>query len=124
MAPEMAIGKGEIDGRADIYAVGCVAYWLMTGMPVFEADTPMATVLEHVKTEPVRLSARTELEVPEELEKAVHDCLAKDPADRPQNAGELAERLSAITFPNPWTPHRAMEWWSLHLPKSTQSNPE
>jgi serine/threonine-protein kinase len=117
IAPEIALGKKDIDGRADLYALGCVAYWLLTGCMVFEADTPMGVVMEHVKTEPVKLSARTEVDVPKALEDAVHACLAKEPGDRPQSASELAERLSKIEFESPWTPQRAERWWSLHQHK-------
>ena len=117
IAPEIALGKKDIDGRADLYALGCVAYWLLTGSMVFEADTPMGVVMEHVKTEPIKLSARTEVDVPKNLEDLIHACLAKEPGDRPQSASELAERLSKIDLDNPWTRQRAERWWSLHLNK-------
>ena len=119
LAPEMAIGDGEIDGRADLYALGCIAYWLLTGMQVFEADTPIGLALHHVQTEPPRLSERTELEVPGQLEELVHACLAKDPAARPQSASELAEQLSAIPLREPWTHERAERWWNMHLPEAS-----
>jgi len=118
LAPEMAMGDGKIDGRADLYALGCIAYWLLTGMQVFEADTPIGLALHHVQTEPPPVSERTELEVPGQLAELIHDCLAKDPAERPQNASELAERLSAIPLSEPWTHERAENWWSMHLPES------
>ena len=55
MAPEIALGQADVDGRADIYAVGCVAYWLLTGEVVFKRENPLATVLAHVRDEPVPL---------------------------------------------------------------------
>jgi serine/threonine-protein kinase len=119
IAPEIALGKETIDGRADLYALGCVAYWLLTGQLVFEADTPMGIVLEHVKAEPVPLSALVEGEVPRALEDAVHACLEKDPAARPQSAMELCERLTAVECANPWTQPRAERWWDAHLPRPT-----
>jgi serine/threonine-protein kinase len=116
IAPEMAMGDGKIDGRADLYALGCVAYWLLTGTRVFDADSPVAMALHHVKTEPVPLSSRTEIDVPPAFEELVLRCLAKDPAQRPQSASDLATQISAVPFGAPWTPERAERWWSTHLP--------
>ncbi|NNK48399.1 MAG: serine/threonine protein kinase, partial [Gemmatimonadetes bacterium] len=113
MAPEMALGDGSTDGRADIYALGCVAYWLLTGQPVFAGDTPVATLLKHVQEEPLPPSRRTELEIPADLEAVILACLAKDPAARPQTAAELDERLDACAG-EAWTRERAEEWWNLH----------
>jgi serine/threonine-protein kinase len=118
MAPEMAAGP-EIDGRADIYALGCVGYWLLTGQPVFEGDTALATVLQHVQSEPVPPSVRTELEVPEALEKVILACLAKDPAGRPQTAGDLDDALAACDAG--WGRERAEDWWQLHLAQNGAS---
>ena len=116
MPPEMAMGAAEIDGRADIYALGCVAYWLVTGEQVFEGDTALATVLHHVKTEPVPPSQRCELEIPDDFEKVILDCLAKEPADRPQSAHELDQRLATCGCAAEWNGSKAEQWWDLHLP--------
>lgn len=113
MAPEMALGDGSVDGRADIYALGCVAYWLLTGQPVFAADTPVATLLKHVQEEPIPPSRRTELEIPEDLDAVILACLAKDPADRPRTAEELDARLATCSV-TAWTKEMAEEWWNLH----------
>jgi hypothetical protein len=118
MPPEMAIGAGEIDGRADIYGLGCVAYWLLTGQRVFAADGPLATVLAHVQEKPVPPSQRTELDIPEALEHLVLSCLEKDPAARPQSAAELDERLAACGLDSEWGAARAKDWWTLHVPES------
>lgn len=118
MAPEMALGKGEVDGRADIYGVGCVAYWLLTGQRVFEVDSALATVLAHVQEEPVPPSQRSELEIPESLERVVLSCLEKDPAARPQSAAELDERLAECSLDSNWTADLAKDWWTLHMPES------
>ena len=67
MAPEMAHGE-RADGRADLYSLGCVAYYLLTGRPVFEADTPIQVILKHVEQPPVPPSQRTEISVPPALE--------------------------------------------------------
>jgi serine/threonine-protein kinase len=115
MAPETALGDVTVDGRADIYALGCVAYWLLTGQPVFVGDTPVATLLKHVREEPLPPSRRTELEIPEDLEAVILSCLAKDPEARPQTAEKLDARLAACAVAV-WTKEHADEWWRLHGP--------
>ncbi len=118
MAPEMAVGKDEVDGRADLYALGCVGYWLLTGKQVFEGDTPVAVLVEHVKTPPVPPSQRTEIEVPADLERVILKCLEKDPANRYQGAEELSAALAACQMPGCWDSARAKDWWNLHLPRA------
>jgi eukaryotic-like serine/threonine-protein kinase len=116
IAPEQALGGAGIDGRADIYATGCVAYWLLTGRLVFSADTPMGLLLHHAKTMPTLPSAVTDLSIPASLERLVMSCLAKDPADRPQSARELSRRLAEVDGAGDWTEDRARAWWMLHEP--------
>jgi serine/threonine-protein kinase len=117
LSPEMALG-GDVDWRSDIYALGCVAYWLLTGMPVFEADTSLKLALEHVKTPPVAPSRRSGLPIPKELDDTILACLAKDPRDRPQTAQELSERLASLGLEQAWTRRRAELWWRDHAPAS------
>jgi len=116
MAPEIAAGTAPADHRVDLYALGCVAYWLLTGRLVFEAESAMQMVVRHVSEAPVPASERTEFEVPPELDALVLACLAKRPEDRPTDAGELARCLAAVPFLQPWTPARARHWWEAHLP--------
>src|SRR4051794_17350526 len=85
MAPEMALGEA-VDGRADIYALGCVAYYLLTGKLVFEATSAYQLIAKHMQQPPVPPSQRSELEINAELEQVVLACLAKRPEDRPQSA--------------------------------------
>jgi serine/threonine-protein kinase len=118
MAPEIIL-EGEVDQRADIYALGCVAYYLLTGQLVFEADTPMKMFVQHLQTPPIPPSQRTELPIPQELDELVLACLEKDPARRPQNAEELLKMLGKITRINTWTPDAAKAWWEMHLPELT-----
>ncbi|MEN6537460.1 MAG: serine/threonine-protein kinase [Bryobacteraceae bacterium] len=117
MAPEVAMGKPDIDGRADLYSLGCLGYWLLTGQLVFEADTAVATVLAHVQDKPVPPSQRTEIEVSKRLDHVILRCLEKNPADRPESAHELIDLLAACDDVDPWTQKQAEEWWSTHLPK-------
>jgi hypothetical protein len=110
IAPEQAMGTG-LDGRADIYSTGCVAYWLLTGKLVFTSDSPMGLIMQHVQTPPTRPSARTEQPIPPALDELILSCLAKDPGQRPQSARELSLRLSQIRGFEEWTQERARDWW-------------
>ena len=115
IAPEQAMGSA-LDGRADIYATGCVAYWLLTGQFVFTADSPMGLLLQHAQAAPTPPSARTDLPIPAALDRLVLSCLAKDPADRPQTARELSRRLAELEGVGAWTQDQAREWWATHQP--------
>jgi len=115
LAPEMATGTAPVDHRLDLYGVGCVGYWLLTGGYVFEADSPLAMVTAHVQQEPVPPSQRSELDIPEELDRIILDCLAKDPAARPQSAGGLADRLAQCECAGEWSARSARAWWGMHL---------
>jgi serine/threonine-protein kinase len=115
MAPEVALGGRPLDGRVDVYGLGCVAYWLLTGQKVFTGSTPMEVVLNHVKAPPVPPSERLGHALPEGLEALVLSCLAKEPADRPASAEWLGERLDEIRTPASWTPARAREWWEANV---------
>jgi serine/threonine-protein kinase len=119
MAPEAALDPRSVDHRADIYALGCVGYWLLTGKLVFEADAAVSMLLQHVRTEPQPPSVRLGRSLPEALEKLVMACLAKDRAARPE-APELERQLAALA-PD-WSEARATAWWQEHLPEG-RTNP-
>ncbi|MDH3292421.1 MAG: serine/threonine protein kinase [Gemmatimonadota bacterium] len=114
MAPEIALGGGPVDGRADVYALGCVAYWLLTGQLVFDEQTYGAMLLAHVQQEPIPPSQRAEQSIPPSLDAIVLDCLQKSPSDRMQSAEALAARLDAVELVEPWTADRARRWWEAH----------
>jgi len=116
LAPEQALGTLDLDGRCDIYAAGCLAYGLLTGQHVFTAGTPVALLVHHVQTTPAPPSARTELAIPAALDEIILACLAKDPAERPQTARELAGLLGTVELNTEWTEERARRWWALHQP--------
>jgi eukaryotic-like serine/threonine-protein kinase len=118
MAPEQAKGAENVDARSDLYAVGCLAYWLLTGQLVFEGANPLEVLLHHVQTPPVPPSQRTEVPVPADLEAIVMSCLEKDPARGPQSAPELSGRLARCAAGNDWTPERARDWWDAHRPET------
>ena len=100
MAPEMAHDR-TVDGRADLYSLGCVAYYLLTGHLVFEGDTPLQTILKHLQQAPEPPSRRTGRPIPAELEALVLACLAKRPDERPPSAAALAQALAGVAFPRP-----------------------
>jgi serine/threonine-protein kinase len=112
MAPEVALGD-RIDGRADIYAVGCVAYCLVTGRLVFEADTAFQMIAKHLQSEPIPPSQRTTESVSPGLERLILKCLAKAPIERPQTAAQLAQALEFIAA-DPWGEDQARRWWETN----------
>ena len=113
MAPEMAMGE-TVDGRADLYALGCVAYYLLTAQLVFTAENALQMIARHLQHEPTPPSERTGVPLPAELERVVMACLAKRPEGRPQSAKELAARLAAIDV-EPWSESQAEAWWGISL---------
>ena len=118
IAPEIALGETTVDGRADIYALGCVAYFLLTGTLVFPDSNPMSMAVKHVQATPDPPSSRTEIPIPDALERLVLRCLEKKPADRPASTREVADALHAVDLP-PWSEDEASLWWERHLPPSS-----
>ncbi|AMY10555.1 Serine/threonine-protein kinase PknB [Luteitalea pratensis] len=119
IAPEIAMGEERIDGRADIYTLGCVAYFLLTGTLVFTETSPTAMAVAHVQKAPAPPSERTELPVSPDLEKVVLQCLAKKAADRPASARALIRLLDACVDAKQWCSEDADAWWRTHLPPSS-----
>jgi DNA-binding NtrC family response regulator len=114
MPPERVQGN-DADERSDIYALGCVAYWMLTGQTVFAGD-PMAMMLHHVRTAPQPPSKAAPGPIPERLEAIVMACLEKRPEQRPSSAIDLWHQLGEVTVTTPWTDERAESWWREHLP--------
>jgi serine/threonine-protein kinase len=95
-----------------------VAYWTLTGRPVFNASTSIAQLVQHVQQAPDPPSRFALHAIPRELDCVVLDCLAKDPADRPRDVTTLARRLTACPVPA-WTATRAEAWWRALQPSSS-----
>ncbi|HVT40788.1 MAG TPA: serine/threonine-protein kinase [Gemmatimonadaceae bacterium] len=114
MAPEQLAGDATADHRMDIYAVGLLAYELLTGEMPFVESSPQATMAAQLTRDPVPL-ARRRADVPESLSALVTKCLAKDPADRPQSARELAAALDDMAVSSgDYTPHaRSLRTWPI-----------
>jgi serine/threonine-protein kinase len=121
MAPEVARGDGPLDGRVDVYALGCVAWWLLAGKTVFPGDTAMKQILAHVGDAPEPPSKHAA--VPKALDELVLRCLEKSPSERFADAGALATALAAVPLEHPWTEDQAREWWAAHLPLAGEKPP-
>ncbi len=113
MAPEQILGM-QLDGRADLYALACCAWWLVTGREVFPRDGADAKILhDHIYKDPPRLRDRVHGWCPPELEDVLRSCLHKDIDQRPRDARHLASMLRAIPIPaeHAWTEAKAQAWW-------------
>jgi serine/threonine-protein kinase len=115
IAPESA-AYSRYDARSDIYSLGAVAYWLVTGKTVFDAPSGNAMIAAQIRDTPVPPSLRTEVPVPTQLETIIMACLAKNPDERPQTAQQLSRMLDAVKLPA-WTPRHADAWWRAHRPE-------
>ena len=116
LAPELIAGEGTFDERADIYALGCIAFWLLTAQPPFRASDAVSLLRHHAETAPVPPSSLSEEAIPAELDALVLECLAKEPAQRPRRADVLRERLDRLPVPR-WEQRQAQAWWELHEPE-------
>jgi eukaryotic-like serine/threonine-protein kinase len=117
MAPEMVRFNAPVDQRADIYALGCVAYWLLTRERVFEAENRADMLVMHAHQRPVPPSKRANVTIAPELEQLILQCLEKNPNRRPQTARELGDRIRALGLAQQWTRERREAWWREHAPK-------
>ena len=121
MPPERVLGAS-VDQRSDLYALGCVAYWMLTGRTVFTGE-PMAVMLHHARTPPRPPSKVSARPIPERLEQIVLACLEKSPQNRPSSAIELWRQLCEVTLASPWTSDRAESWWTEHFPGLAKPSP-
>jgi serine/threonine-protein kinase len=111
MAPEQAVGDRALDARADIYALGAMMYFALTGKPPFTGETPFAVMMAHAR-DPVVPPSQIQAGIPNDLEQVVLRCLAKKPAERFPNVKALGEALAACPSASEWGPNRADAWWA------------
>jgi serine/threonine-protein kinase len=114
IAPETVLAPETVDARADLYALGAVGYWLLTGTHVFNGRSIVEVCAHHLHSVPDAPSARLAAPVAPDLEAVLLACLAKRPEDRPASAHVLRERLRACAAVGGWTNARAAQWWALH----------
>ena len=114
MAPEAISAPATVDARADIYALGAVAYFMLVGEPVFSGQSIVEICSHHLHSTPVSPSERLGAPVPETLQEIVLRCLAKAPGDRPQTAAELKDLLLGCEDVPRWSDAEARAWWDEH----------
>jgi serine/threonine-protein kinase len=110
MSPEQAAGRGPLDARSDIYNVGAVAYFLITGELLFDRQSTLQMLHAHAYEPLVPLPKFQEV-VPADLQEVILRCLEKDPDRRYQDATTLDKALAACECAGEWTPERAEDWW-------------
>lgn len=111
MSPERVRDPAVADPRADIYAVGTVAYYLLTAQRLFDAPNELELQRMVLEVEAPRASAAAPQRLPPALDDLIARCLAKDPAARPQRVDELIDLFAAILREQPWTQEQAVRWW-------------
>ncbi|MEE8104270.1 MAG: serine/threonine-protein kinase [Planctomycetota bacterium] len=114
LAPELLQGD-QASPQSDLYALGVLGCYLLTGKPIFEATTPAEFIIAHMQTEPVAPSTHDK-NIPDDLEHALLSCLRKDPAARPATAADLGRAFGACADANSWDEDQASAWWVKHRP--------
>jgi serine/threonine-protein kinase len=111
MSPEQAKGSGTLDGRSDIYSLGAVAYFLLCGWPPFRAGGGIEVLIAHAR-DPVPPLSQIRTDIPEDVERVVMRCLAKDPNQRFPDAENLQRALAECDCADEWNQDRAAQWWT------------
>lgn len=114
ISPEAIKGAELIDARSDIYCLGAVAYFMLTGRPPFDATSSAELMIDHLKATPAPPSQVSELPIPAEFDEIVLKCLEKKPEDRYPSAAALESALRTMPDEGPWSQEKARAWWSLH----------
>ena len=112
MSPEAISGDATLDGRSDLYALGAVGYFLLTGTPVFTAKSLVEVFAHHLHTPPDSPSVRTGDQFPKDLERIILRCLAKRPDERYDDARALQRMLDECAKDLPWADDLALQWWA------------
>ena len=123
LSPESITAPDTVDGRSDLYALGGVAYYLLTGAHVFDGATLIEICSHHLHTAPLPPSSRLGQPVPSKLERVVLSCLEKDPEKRPSSAHDLAAAILVCDDVGEWGEREALAWWAAH-PAASARRPE
>jgi len=127
IAPEAIQNPAAVDARSDLYSVGVLGYYLLTGQYIFEGATIAEVCRRHLTEQPTPPSARLGRTLAADLENLILRCLAKDPAERPQTAAELAADLARCADASGWPPDARAAWWAAHRqrarPAATPAKP-
>jgi len=107
---DFGLVRHDIDHRTDLFDLGCVGYFLLTGEDVSEEDLPLQMARKRLKEDPSSITRSAE------LGRLILQCLEDDVEQRPESASALSERLAAIPLPSEWSFERARRWWDLHDP--------
>ncbi|XZE43078.1 serine/threonine protein kinase [Pirellulaceae bacterium SH467] len=117
MSPEQALGEAQPDHRSDIYSLGGVAFYILTGKPPFLAGPTLKVLLAHIHEQPAAPSSQRKsgsAPISLELDNLVLRCLAKQPKDRFQSAQELLSALEVLPEANEWNQKQAAQWWTCN----------
>jgi serine/threonine protein kinase len=116
MSPEAIETPDLFDARSDLYSVGAVGYWLLTGKTLFETDQVEQLLEEQVKRMPQTPAKRLGRDIPTDLEELIMACLSKAPAQRPPSANALEQALGQCEAAGSWTSQDAAAWWGANVP--------
>ena len=122
LAPEGVERPEALDARSDLYAVGAIGYFLLTGKPLFEFKNLRDVLIHQVKTMPPKPSDRLGKPIRSDLEKLLMQCLAKDPDQRPPNASSLEQALAYCESAGTWTQKEAEAWWNQNVSPGTEDS--
>ena len=121
MAPEQALGDREPDGRTDIYSVGCVAYFMLTGRPPFDGDRVLKVLIAHAH-DAVTPPRQLRPDIPADLERIILGCLAKQPDARFRSVEQLERALAGCEAASRWTRQQAARWWQEREPFTNEAH--
>ena len=122
MSPEALSDPKSVDARGDVYQLGLVAYYVLVGRNLFEGDTPVDVIVQHVGTPPTPPSEALGHPVSPDLEKIILRCLEKKPENRFANAGEMLDALEACQHSGSWGQREARDWWTLWRQRHPESD--
>jgi serine/threonine-protein kinase len=123
MSPEQATASPDVDGRTDIYSLGAILYFMLTGRPPFEGKSPTELMIAHAR-DPVVPPSRHRAEIPAEIDAIVVRCLAKKPEERYPDTRALAMALAACACAGDWNDDQAEKWWVDQAAAQAQETPD